>query len=641
MTNTFAGKANFKMLTYGSLILMLLVMLYTSKDFGISGDEMTQNTYGQKVYQYFATFGKDQSCFEPFGRISNAFYYGGFYDLLCVTVNKFSPFDPFDTRHFINAFFGFMIIFFAAKTAKFVKDWDAALVVAWLLFLSPRFLGECMNNPKDVPFALGMLMGVYYIMRFLKAFPNPTRPDMAKLAVAIGFAISIRVGGLLLIPFLGFAVFLYYFTGWRKTYALGSKEVKQLVLRCVAVVAGGYVLGLLFWPYGLQSPISNPLKALGEMSNFSTPIGMLYNDKNIVSDNVPWFYIPKWIFISTPLIVLLGIVCSPYLLKDKRFSFNQIFFLFFAALFPLLYVIYKKSALYDGWRHLFFIFPPLAILAGLFFTAMMDKMAKPAMKYAVAGVLVLGLLLPAKWCLANHPNEIVYFNELVGGIDGAYSHYETDYYMNSLKQASYRLAKMKDLFNTKDTVIVASNAIEPVIQYFSRINPKIACVYIRYHQRYEKKWDYALIYTRFIDKDLLKDENGDMHFPPGNTIDVVKADHTPLCAIVAADPEQCAYNANVYMKAGNYDSAIVMFQKALAKDPNDETSYINFAIALANRGRLPEAATALNRRLKLTPNDAQTYDILTKIYSAMGDKANAQQAHAREQELMEKQEAEK
>ncbi len=634
MKETFDSRNIFRIATLVSLGLMLVVMLYTSKDFGISGDEMTQNTYGERVYKYYATFGADQSCFEPFGRITNAFYYGGFYDLLCVTVNKFSPFDPFDTRHFINAFFGFMIIFFAAKAARWVKGWNAALVVSWLLFLSPRFFGECMNNPKDVPFALGMLMGSYYIMRFVSAFPKPSKADMIKLGIAIGFAISIRVGGLLLLPFLGVAVGLQYMTDWRKNFSLGSAEIKRLFLQCVMVAVGGYIFGLLFWPYGLQSPMSNPLKALGEMSNFSTSIGMLFNDHNIKSENVPWYYIPKWLFISTPVIILLGIVLSPALFRDKEIKANRVFFLFFAALFPLCYIIYKKSPLYDGWRHLFFIYPPLVLLASLLFTSAIDRVRQQGMKYAVIGILVLGLILPAKWCLANHPNETVYFNELIGGIDGAYSHYETDYYMNSVKQASFKLAKMKDLFNTKDSVVVASNAIEPVIQYFHRINPRIQCVYIRYHQRYEKKWDYALIYTRFIDKDILKNEAGEFHFPPGGTIETIKADHTPLCAIVQGDPEHAAFNASAFLKANSYDSAIVWFQKALAKDPNDETSYIGYAIALANKGQVPEAIAAVNRKLKISPNDVQSYDILSKLYMAIGDKNKAHDAQVREQEII-------
>ncbi len=182
--------------------------------------------------------------------------------------------------------------------------------------------------------------------------------DMIGLTLSIAFAISIRVGGLLLIPFLGVAIFLQYFFDWKKQYKTGSKEMRQLVLRSAIICIAGYFLGLIFWPYALQDPMSNPLTALGEMAQFSTSIGMLFNDNKIMSDNVPWNYIPQWLFISTPVIILLGVVLSPYLFVSKEYKFPQLSFLFFAALFPLFYVIYKKSPLYDGWRHLFFNIPP-------------------------------------------------------------------------------------------------------------------------------------------------------------------------------------------------------------------------------------------------------------------------------------------
>jgi tetratricopeptide (TPR) repeat protein len=632
MENVIGNKINFRIATLVSLAVMLVIMLWTSKDFGISGDEMTQNTYGQKVYDYYASFGKDKSCLEPFGRISNAFYYGGFYDMVCVTVNKFSPLDPFDTRHMLDALCGFFIIFFAARLARMFKGWDAALLVCWFLFLSPRFFGESMNNPKDVPFALGMLMGVCYICRFVRAFPKPTRMDMIGLTLSVAFAISIRVGGILLIPFLMVAVGLQYFFDWKKQYTLGSKEVRQLVIRSVIICTSGYLLGLVFWPYALQDPMSNPFTALGEMSQFSTSISMLFNDNKIMSENVPWYYIPQWLFISTPVIILLGVILSPYLFISKEYKFPQLSFLFFAALFPLFYVIYKKSPLYDGWRHLFFIYPPLMTLSALTFISLINKLKNKYGQYAITGLLVLGLALPAKWCIADHPNEIVYFNELVGGINGAYGHYETDYYMNSLKQASYKLAKMEDLFHTKDTVVVGTNAIEPVIHYFQVINPKIVCVYLRYYQRYEKKWDYAIFYTRFLDKELLLNN----YFPPANTIGVIKADNAPLCAIIKKDPEFLAYKANGFMKANNFDSAVVYYEEHFKKEPNDESSYDSYAIALANKGRINDAIIAIKKKLTFTPNDLQSYDLLTKLYRAIGDKVNEQQAASKIREIQEK-----
>ena len=77
----------------------------------------------------------------------------------------------------------------------------------------------------------------------------------------------------------------------------------------------------------------------------------------------------------------------------------------------------------------------------------------------------------------------------------------------------------------------------------------------------------------------------------------------------------------------------------MAKDPKDETSYISYAIALANQGRVPEAINAVNSKLKLTPNDAQTWDILAKLYNAVGNKAKAQEANSRAQEIAEKEQA--
>ena len=62
-----------------------------------------------------------------------------------------------------------------------------------------------------------------------------------------------------------------------------------------------------------------------------------------------------------------------------------------------------------------------------------------------------------------HPNETVYFNELEGGVKNAYGNYETDYYMNSIKPCADWLKK-NVLENSKDTLIIGSNVIKPMIE---------------------------------------------------------------------------------------------------------------------------------------------------------------------------------
>jgi len=626
------SKFNFRIATLVSLGIMCIIMLWASKDFGITGDEITQNTYGEKVYDYYASFGKDKSCFEYKNNV--LYYYGGFFDLMCVTINKFSPFDPFDTRHFIIAVFGFLLIVVSVALAKQYRGWGAGFLTAWFLFLSPRFFGESMNNPKDVPFALGMVMGIYFICRFIRAFPKPTFKDTLWLTLSIGYAINIRIGGLLLIPFLGVGIALEYFFNWKNEYKLGGAEVRKYVIRTAIACIAGYALGLVFWPYGLEGPVDHPFKALGEMSSFSTGIRMLFDDNNIMSSAVPWYYIPKWLCISSPIIILLGIFASPALFFLKKYKFHTLFFLFFVGLFPLLYVIYKKSPLYDGWRHLFFIYPVLVVISALTFCTFMDMIKVKGGKYALAAVITIGLLLPARWSIANHPNEIVYFNEFTGGIDGAYGYYETDYYMNGVKQAIYKLAKEKDLYHAKDTVRIGTNCIDPMWPYVKRINPKIICVYARYNQRYEHKWDYGIFYSRFMSKDLL--QGG--YFPPKDAIDTIKADNTPLYGIMQwSEADNNAYLGYQAMQAKDFAGATAYYEKTITADPRNESIYLNYVIALASTQtaeNVKKAIDVITRSIKMDPSNIQNYQIAVSLYGAIGDSEHAHQAEATMNELI-------
>lgn len=624
---------NFKKITLITLGVMLLVMLWVSKDYGISGDEYTQNTYGEHVYNYYATFGKDKGALT----FKNVYNYGGFFDLLCVAVNKALPTDEYNTRHFITAIFGFLAIVFAALLAKFYKGWGAAFLTALFMFFTPRFFGESMYNPKDIPFALGMVMGVYFICRFVAAFPKPSWKDALWVALSIGFAIGIRVGGLLLIPFLFVAIGIEYVFDWRKNYELFGAEIKRLAIYTVGICIVGYFSGLIFWPFALEAPLQNPFTALSEMSNFSVGIRMLFDDKHIMSQNVTAGYIPTWIGLTTPVIILLGILLSPWLFVSKQYKFHKLLFLFFAALFPWLYIVYKHSPLYDGWRHLLFIYPMLVVISALTFTSAIAYFQNKSVKYAIAGLVTIGLILPARWSIANHPNQVVYFNELAGGIDGAYGYYETDYYMNSIKQAFYKLAKEKDLYNTKDSVIIVTNCIEPMWQYVASLkNPRVVADYVRYRERESKPYTYGIFFSRFIDRQLL--QNG--YFPPANTIIAIKADNTPLAVVTKADPEQNAYKANRYFEAKDYANAVVYYQKALAKDAKNETLYLNYAIALASTGHMNEAINVTNAYLKMVPEDMNGYQILVQMYKAVGDMQSAQRAMTTAQSIMQEQEEE-
>lgn len=618
--------------TYLLWIGLFSFMMLSFKDFGITGDEVTQQAYGESVYNYYKTAGADTTCvhFVFNNRNNNVFYYGGFYDGLCVAIQQLTHADAFETRHAMNALFGFLAILFTALIAKRFASWEGALIATVLIALSPRFLGECMNNPKDIPFALGMTMGVYYILRLVQKMPTVKWTDFIGFIVAVALAINIRVGGLLLIPYLAVALGIQYMLVWKTSFGLFSSEMKAIAWKSILASVIAYFLGLIFWPFALQAPLSNPFIALSEMSNFSTNIRMLFDDAHIVSSQVPWYYIPKYIFISAPVVVVLAFCVFPIAFWNKTFKKEAWLFVVFACFFPVLYIIYKQAPLYDGWRHVLFVYPMLIVLATLSFISLKQWLPKPYASVVIIALVGLGMFLPLKWMMKNHPHQIVYFNELQGGVDGAFGYFETDYYMNGMKQATIKLHELTR--SSKDSIIVATNCFEPLQQYVKSMHLPWKIDYVRYGQRYDKAWDYCILFSRFVDKNLL--QGG--YFPPKSMVASVNADETVLYAILKNDPERNAYKAAQCLAQKDFINALTYFDKSLTFDSNNETAYINAAIAAANVGDMNKAIAYIEQVLKMNPEDLDALQIAMQLYQAKGDTQTAQKYYSQAQLIIEK-----
>jgi dolichyl-phosphate-mannose--protein O-mannosyl transferase len=98
-------------------------------------------------------------------------------------------------RHLLNAVAGASaIVFTGLLTYAISGSWLAACLSLLILSLWPQFFGHSMNNPKDIPFALGYVMTIYYLTQWIKQLPKPDNRIWIKMALAIAFTINIRVG---------------------------------------------------------------------------------------------------------------------------------------------------------------------------------------------------------------------------------------------------------------------------------------------------------------------------------------------------------------------------------------------------------------------------------------------------------------
>jgi hypothetical protein len=412
-------------------------MLFMALGSGINADEKFQYSYADKLMNYYASGGKDTSALNVPEGIMHI--YGGFFELSTSAVSKVMGFSQNDAgfyhvRHLFSALLGWMAIVFAALLARRIAGWQAGLLTLILLLLSPRFIGESLMNPKDIPFAAGYAIALYFFVSILRSLEAPKKMHLLGMAVGIGIALGTRAGGLLLFAYIGlFALVDMYVRNRAGASVPFMNYVKNLGIPAV----GGYIMAILFWPWAMQNPLSAPYEALTKFTQYEIGIRVLFGGNNIMSDTVPATYPLTWIMNTIPLAALLGVIGGLVLLYKlvQKYQPVPVLLVAFAAVFPLAYVMYKNSNLYDGWRHFTFVYPSIAILAGLFWNEL-TVLWKENKAIKIAVVAFFGFLLAdAAWFLAaNSKMPYVYFNPLMGGTKGAVGQYETDYWGVSIRQ---------------------------------------------------------------------------------------------------------------------------------------------------------------------------------------------------------------
>ena len=92
-------------------------------------------------------------------------------------------------------------------------------------------------------------------------------------------------------------------------------------------------------------------------------------------------------------------------------------------------------------RHFTFVVPPLAVLAAIGFDAMIAAFGRWRAPAAVgAGIAIAALVMWNAIVLVRlHPHEYLFYNPLVGGLQGAAGRYATDYWVNVMPEAVGKL----------------------------------------------------------------------------------------------------------------------------------------------------------------------------------------------------------
>lgn len=427
-------------------LLLLVLGSFIYRDYGMAYDEQAQRTIGAVSVKYVTGIFAPGLLSQGSGTLPalHEFYdkeYGVGFEAPAVLLDFLLKLkdsrDVYMFRHLLNFLFFFagVVAMFGLAARRF-GDWRVGLLAAVLLVLTPRLFAEGFYNSKDIVFMSAFAVAMYTAISLVLA---PSLKNAFLHAAATAFAIDVRVMGLLLV--IGTVSLIALRLARRE---LPARETLAALLLYVLLVTAFTVAG---WPYLWSNPGGNLLAAFASMSHYRWPGSVLYLGELFLASKLPWHYPLVWIVISTPLLYLalfaLGFAktCAQVLRSKLRLwkSEDELQDLIFAGMFfaPIVAIILLHAVLYNGWRHLYFVYPMFLMMAVKGWLILWNSSANRFFKPAIAALLGLSLAYTVSWMWANHPLQNVYFNAIAGR--DVRHNFEVDYWGLGNRMALERL----------------------------------------------------------------------------------------------------------------------------------------------------------------------------------------------------------
>jgi len=442
------------------------------KDYGVSWDEPTHRQIAMVSAKYLAGvfvpgFRNEEIASLPDLADYSARQYGVVFDLPMYVAEKLLGYEgnmpeAYYLRHLCTfLLFYISVVFFFLIVKNRFKSWIAGLAACLFLILSPRIFADSFYG-KDVVFLSLLIIAIYFFINFLQ---RKTISSAVLFALTTALTIDQRITGAF-IPFIALLMSaLDILKSDKPFHKLPGKlfPVFTYIIFCLVFI-------FIFWPYLWPDPLGNLINSFTVMNRFPITYDVLYLGSFIKSTEVPWHYIPVWIMITIPLIYTLFFLIGFFrivqaiirnglgLYSGDEEKQDVLFLLLFFV--PLVAVIVFNSALYDGWRHMYFLYAPFLLVAmtglnklieimkrGISFR---DKVAAIFLTIVIAGSVVS----TAYQIMKHHPWQNVYFNLLTGKNAG--EKFELDYWGLSFRRGLEYIAA-----NDKRPLIKLSANVSP------------------------------------------------------------------------------------------------------------------------------------------------------------------------------------
>lgn len=515
---------------YAFFLLMLalfFLMPYFSRNVGVSTREWQQNEYSEAVYKYYQTGD------ESFRTMPQYVTKGQAADILLVsTVHALGFKNIFRIKHRLSAMLGWMLILviglFFAKNA----NWRSAFFCSLLLFCTPRFLGYTFGNFNDTLFALAFFFTLFQIWQF--CYDLPLIRWVRVLGIFMGMLVATTTslsGFALCMLFFLFTVVFFMVRNPIKKFFTGQYWVSILTLLMIVGATSLLValMNLIFSPGFKMSDLRTGDQFMQLFVATSQQLPQFFEGKVISIEESPANYVLKYLFITTPFVVIMGLLLCVVFFRTILKEFTM--FATFTLLISIVYLLWAFSSKYVGvdivCTVMFMLLPLVVMLATLGYEAVLRKVDDRYTNAVIVALAIFLICLPLRHIIFNRPLTLCYFNEVSGGIHNASERYEldvnnqaskvaeqwfTEYYMGqqdslmavAIQQRDSLLARMDSMDYVDDEFVnikvaldasdVYTNGNEAFCQSLAENNPNLRVFHAIVHSMDELDGDYYILF---------------------------------------------------------------------------------------------------------------------------------------------------
>jgi len=478
IVNRCAGGEHFRKLTamtpsivrklagFGYALLALILVVAFYRDYGVTWDDPFHAKVGALALRYFESGGVDRGIHG----YDDARFYGPMHDLVPALLRgSAAALDAahFELRHLWNGLFAIALIPAILHLGRGFRASGAAPLALLALVAQPRFLGDVLQNSKDVPFAVAMAW-FHLALLCLVRTRRPIAVEWIAFGAGFGFALLQRPGAFPMLLVESLVVFaardlLSRDRLSREAVSRPDPGSRGFLLGFLGALALAWCIMVLPWPSAHREPLVHPLRTMGAAVRFYTEYPVLWEGEYRSSADLPRTYLPTMLRVTTPIVVgffaIVGtIFAGSRLLRRPRSRTGSHALVVLAwIVVPLCAAIVTRPNVYDGIRHFLFILPAIALLAG-YGAARIAATLPRRFGRLRGGVVSLVLLVPLLDSVRLHPYAYTYFNEFVGGVAGASGRYETDYFVTAYREAMGAVAAKANADPSRRFVVMVGGA---------------------------------------------------------------------------------------------------------------------------------------------------------------------------------------